>query len=139
MKDILEWPTLKRAKNIQKFLGFINYYCQFIKDFTIIARLLYDMVKKDQKWKWKERQEEAFKKLNKRFTKEPVLAVPDLDKKMRMEVDTLDYATERVLSIEYKEKIQRLVAYLSKSLNKTERNYKIHSKKMLAVIKGLEA
>ena len=61
------------------------------------------MVKKDQKWKWKERQEEAFKKLNKRFTKEPVLAVPDLDKKMRMEVDTLDYATERVLSIEYKE------------------------------------
>ena len=56
-----------------------------------------------------------------------------------MEVDTLDYATERVLSIEYEEKIQRLVAYLSKSLNKTERNYKIHSKEMLAVIKGLEA
>ena len=32
----------------------------------------------------------------------------------------------------------RPVAYLSKSLNKTERNYKIHNKEMLAVIRGLE-
>ena len=97
------------------------------------------MVQKDQKWNWTERQEEAFRELKERFTKEPVLAVPDLDKKIRMEVDTSDYATERVLSIEYEEKIQRLVAYLSKSLNKTEINYKIHNKEMLAVIKGLEA
>ena len=39
------------------------------------------MVRKDQKWEWMERQEEAFKKLKERFMKEPVLAVPDLDKK----------------------------------------------------------
>jgi len=39
------------------------------------------MVKKDQKWEWTERQEEAFRELNERFTKEPVLAVPYLDKK----------------------------------------------------------
>jgi len=47
-----------------------------------------------------EKQEEAFKELKERFVKELVLAVPDLDKKMRMEVDTLDYAMEGVLSIE---------------------------------------
>ncbi len=45
------------------------------------------MVKKDQKWKWTERQEKAFGELKKRFTKELVLVAPDLDKKMRMEVD----------------------------------------------------
>ena len=60
------------------------------------------MVKKNQKWKWIERQKKAFKELKERFTKELVLAAPDLDKKMRMEVDTSDYATGGVLSIEYK-------------------------------------
>ena len=51
------------------------------------------MVKKNQKWDWTEKQEKAFRELKKRFTKELVLAVPDLDTKIRMEVDTSDYAT----------------------------------------------
>jgi len=54
-----------------------------------------------------------------------VLAVPDLDKKMRIEVDALDYAMRGVLSMEYEDGKWRLVAFLSKSLNKTERNYEI--------------
>ena len=55
------------------------------------------MVKKNKKWNWTEKQEKAFKELKDRFTKEPVLAVRDLDKKMRIEVDVSDYATEGVL------------------------------------------
>ena len=73
------------------------------------------------------------------FTKEPVLAAPDIDKKMRMEVDALDYATGGVLSMECKNGLWRPVAFLSKSLNETERNYEIHNKEMLAIIRGLEA
>jgi len=61
---------------------------------------LHNIVKKDQKWNWTEKQEEAFRELKEKFTKELVLATPDLDKKMRMEVDVSDYATEEVLSIE---------------------------------------
>jgi len=45
-------------------------------------------------------QEKSFKALKKRFMMEPILVVPDLDKKMRMEVNALDYATVRVLSME---------------------------------------
>jgi len=81
---------------------------------------LHDIVRKNQKRKLAERQEEAFKELKERFTKELVLAAPDLDKKMRMEVDVSDSATERVLSMECKDGRWRPVAYLSKSLNKTE-------------------
>ena len=43
--------------------------------------------------------------MKERFTKEPVLAAPDLDKKMRIEVDALDYAMERVLLMECKDKL----------------------------------
>jgi len=85
-----------------------------------------------------EKQERAFRKLKEKFTKELVLVVSDLDKKMRMEVDTLDYITGGVLFIEYKDRKWRLVVFLSKSLNETERNYEIHNKKMLVVIRGLE-
>ena len=49
MKGVLEWPTPIDVKNIQKFLGLANYYCQFIEGFAVIARLLHDMVKKNQK------------------------------------------------------------------------------------------
>jgi len=45
-----------------------------------------------------------------KFTEEPVLAVLDLDKKIRIEVDASDYATERVLSIEYEYRRWRPVA-----------------------------
>jgi len=100
VKGVLDWLTLKGVKDVQKFLGLANYYCQFIKDFISIARPLHNMVKKDQKWEWTERQEGAFKKLKERFTKELVLVALDLDKKIRMEVDTSDYAMGGVLSIE---------------------------------------
>jgi len=69
-----------------------------------------------------ERQEEVFRELKEWFTKEPVLAVPDLDKKLRVEVDTSDYVMGGVLSMEGEDGKWRQVAFLSKSLNETERN-----------------
>jgi len=49
VKGVLKWPTPKCVKDIQKFLGLANYYCWFIEGFTMVARLLHDMVKKDKK------------------------------------------------------------------------------------------
>ena len=49
VKRVLEWPTLKCVKDVQKFLGLANYYRRFIQDFASIARPLHDMVKKDKK------------------------------------------------------------------------------------------
>ena len=138
VKGVLEWPTPKCVKDVQKFLGLANYYHQFIENFASIARPLHDMVKKDKKWDWTEKQEKAFKELKKRFTKEPVLAAPDIDKKMRMEVDASDYATGGVLSMECGDRLWRPVAFLSKSLNETEQNYEIHDKEILVIIRGLE-
>ena len=60
VKGVLEQLTPKEVKDIQKFLGLANYYQQFIKDFVMIARPLYDLVKIDQKWDWTGRQEKMF-------------------------------------------------------------------------------
>jgi len=67
-----------------------------------------------------------------------VLAAPDLNKKMRIEVDMLDYATEDVLSMECEDRKWIPVAFLSKSLNEIKRNYEIHDKEMLVIVRGWE-
>ena len=49
VKGVLDWLIPKYIKDVQKFLGLANYYRQFIQGFTVIARLLHDMVRKDKK------------------------------------------------------------------------------------------
>ena len=68
-----------------------------------------------------------------------MLVAPDIDKKMRIEVDASDYVMGGVLLMECRDGLWRPVAFLSKSLNKTERNYEIHDKEILAIVRGLEA
>ena len=138
VKRVLKWLMLKCIKDVQKFLGLVNYYHRFIERFATVARPLHDLVKKDKKWDWTERQEKAFKKLKEWFIKEPVLAAPDIDKQMRMEVDTSDYVMGGVLLMECEDGLWRPVTFLSKSLNEIERNYKIHDKEMLAIIRELK-
>ena len=67
------------------------------------------------------------------------MVTPDLDKEMRVEADTSDFAIEEVLSMKCEDKKWRPVTYISKSLNEAKRNYEIHDKEMLAIIWCLEA
>jgi len=69
----------------------------------------------------------------------PVLAAPDLNKKFRIKVDASNYTTKGVLLMKYSDNLWRPVAFISKSLSDTERNYKIYNKEMLAVVRYLEA
>jgi len=69
----------------------------------------------------------------------PVLAALDLDKEFRVEANASNYATGEVLSMKGSNKQWRPVAFISKSLSDTERNYEIYNKEMLAVVRCLEA
>ena len=69
---------------------------------------------------------------------EPILVTPDLDKEMRVEADVLDFAIGGVLLMKCEDEKWRPVAYISKLLNEAERNYEIHDKEMLAIIRCLE-
>ena len=67
-----------------------------------------------------------------------MLAAPDLDKEFRVEADTLNYAMGGELSMKCSDELWRPVTFISKSLSDIERNYEIHDKEMLAVVRCLE-
>jgi len=115
-----------------------NYYQQFVKSFAQITKPIHETVKKERKWSWGEKQQKVFEDLKKVFTTRPVLAVPELDKEFRVEVDASDYATGGVLSVKCEDNKWRPAAFISKGLNETEWNYEVHNKEMLAIIRCLE-
>ncbi|MGD0511542.1 MAG: reverse transcriptase family protein, partial [Candidatus Micrarchaeaceae archaeon] len=135
---ITDWPTPRTVKHVQAFLGFCNFYRRFIKDFSNIARPLFDLTRKDVPFHWHKPQEEAFRTLIKAFTTAPVLALPDHSKPFRLITDTSDFATGAIL--EQPDALNRWhpVAYHSKSLQPAECNYEIHDKELLAIIRTLE-
>ena len=135
---VLSWPEPKNVKDVRKFLGLANYYRRFIKDFAQVARPINMLMRKDVKWQWGVEQQKAFDELKRVFTMKPVLAAPDLDKEFRVEADVSNYTTGGVLSIKCSDKMWRPVTFISKSLNDTERNYDIHDKEILAVVRCLE-
>jgi len=101
VEGVLSWPQPKNVKDVRKFLGLANYYRRFIKDFAQVARPMNMLMRKDEKWTWRDSQQKAFEKLKQIFTMKPVLAAPDLDKEFRVEADASNYATGRVLLMKY--------------------------------------
>ena len=74
-----------------------------MKDFARIVKPLYEMTREEMKWNWEERQQRVSEELKEKFTTEPVLVTPDLDKEMRVEVDMSDFVTGGVLSMKYED------------------------------------
>ena len=102
-----------------------------------VARLLYDLTKKENPFHWEEPQQVAFNMLKLHFTTVPILAFPDIDYVFRLESNTSNYTTGAVLSIE-KEGIWHPIAFSSHSIMPQEWNYLIADKEMLLVIQALE-
>ena len=80
-----------------------------------------------------------FGKLKSVFTTKPILAIPDINREMRVEADASNYATGEVLLTKCENGKWRPVTFISKLLNATEWNYEIHNKEILVVIRYLEA
>ena len=87
------------------------------------------MTRKEIKWNWGERQQKAFEKLKEKFTTELVLVTLDLDNKIKVKADILDFVIGEVLLIKYEDKKWRLVDYISELLNKTKKTMKFIIKK----------
>lgn len=138
IEGVAKWPQPQEVKEVQSFLGFINFYRRFIQDFADLAKPLHELTKKDTPWKWTEEQDKAFRLLKERVTSSPILIFPDNDKPYKLEADSSNYATGAVLSQQGEDEKWHPVAFLSKSLSPVERNYEIHDKEMLAIIRALD-
>jgi len=136
---VREWSTLENKTDVQAFLGFVNFYQRFIWDFSTKARPLFDLTRSEQVWTWSEREQTAFEDLKMVVTTALVLMSPQDLEPFRVEVDSSDFATGAVLSQQLTADGKwHSVAFYSKSLSSMERNYEIHDKKMLAIIRALE-
>jgi hypothetical protein len=98
IKAITSWPKLSTVKEVQSFLGFANFYRQFIKDYSKITAPLTNLTKKDQVFEWTAEAEEAFQELKTRFSTEPILVIFDPSKPSMVETDTSDKAIGAYLS-----------------------------------------
>ena len=78
LKGIQDWPIPKTVKQVRSFLGFGNFYRKFIRNYSDIAKPMNDLLKKNQPFIWSRQAQKAFDTLKKRFTEEPVLAMPDI-------------------------------------------------------------
>jgi len=129
----------RNKTDIQAFLGFVNFYQRFIRDFSAKARPLFDLTCSEQVWTWSGKEQTAFEDLKTAVTTAPVLMSPQNSEPFQVEADSSDFATGAVLSQQSTTDGKwHPVAFYSKSLSSVERNYEIHDKEMLAIIRALE-
>jgi len=135
---VSNWPTPKTMKEVQKWLGFCNFYCRFVKNYSTLARPLFNLTKKDVPFHWDHAEEQAFCDLQSALTSAPVLILLDYKKPFTLITDASDYATGSIL--EQEDAFGRLhpITYFSKSLQPAECNYEIHNKELLAIIHSLK-
>src|SRR5258708_6801713 len=95
---VMEWPTPTKVKEVQSFLGFVNFHQKFIHNFSDIACPLYALTCKTQWWVWGSPEQEAFNALKKAVTSAPILTFPSQSGHFCLECDTSNFATGVVLS-----------------------------------------
>jgi hypothetical protein len=138
VQTIIKWTPPLCLKDLQKFLGFANFYRRFIRDFSKICRPLNDLMQKDKLWHWGDEQHSAFEDLKRSFTTAPVLSMFDYTKRTVLETDASDWASGGVLSQYDDDGLLRPVAYFSSKHSAHECNYEIYDKELLAIIKCME-
>lgn len=137
-ETIENYPRPKTPKQIQKFVGLINYYRKFIKDFSTLASPLTRLTKKKVPFEWSEECEVAFKTMKQCLINPPILVYPDYNKKFKITTDASNVGLGAILSQEDNEGLDRVIAYASRKLKPAEVNYSTTEQELLAIIYATE-
>ena len=132
IEGIAEWPKPTSVKELRAFLGFRNFYKDFIDHYSLIAQPLHDLTKKSRKWEWTPPWDHAFQYLKHKFISYPILRNADQTKPFTLDTDASDHAIGAALTQEFEDG-QHPVASFSKSLNPAEQNYDIYDRELLAI------
>ncbi|KAK7938999.1 hypothetical protein WMY93_002325 [Mugilogobius chulae] len=139
IRAVEEWPSPENRKQLQRFLGFANFYRRFIRNYSQVAMPLTRLTSSKIPFCWTPDAEKAFNNLKLLFTSAPVLIHPDPSLQFVVEVDASDTGVGAVLS-QRSPVDQKLhpCAFFSRRLSPAERNYSIGDKELLAVKLALE-
>ena len=97
IKVVKEWKTPTKIKEVESFLGFVNFYQRFIQNFSHTAKPLNNL-KGKKEWKWEKEHQQAFQELKDKITSQLVLSLLQREGKFRVETDTSEHTIGEVLS-----------------------------------------
>ncbi len=145
---VADWPVPRNVQELREFLGFSGYYRKYVRGFSSIARPITELLggtgtKKKKKngksprvqapvWKWGPEQQSAFECLKDKLTTPPILAYADYCQPFELHTDASCDGLGAVL-YQKQDGHLRVIAYASRSLSKSERNYPTHKLEFLAV------
>ena len=109
-------PTTN-VKELQSFIGGINFYSTFIADMASVCQPLYMLLQKDKEWTWDTPQQSAFETLKYNLTKFPVLAVYGTNLSLKLDCDASQYGLGAVLSKVYPYGDEKPIAFGSRPLS----------------------
>ena len=119
------------------FVGLCSYYRRHIQGFTELAAPLYELATKGTDFEWTDRRHEAFGQLKNALTSTPILGFPREDGLWYLDTEASDVGTGEVLS-QVQDEEERVIAYVSKSLEGSEQRYCTARKELLAVVRALK-
>ncbi|XP_048257829.1 uncharacterized protein K02A2.6-like [Haliotis rufescens] len=138
IKAIEDAPHPENVTQLRAFLGMIKYYGRFLGNMSTILAPLYSLLKADTPWKWNSEQEDAFQKCKTMLSSESVLVHYDLNKPLTLACDASAYGVGCVLSHVMNDGTERPVAFASRTLSPSEKNYAQIEKEALAIIYGVK-
>ena len=133
VEAVMNWERPKSVFEIRSFLGLAGYYRRFIEDFSRIATPMTTLSRKEVKFKWDDRCEEAFQELKRRLTSAPILIVSDRGKGYTVYCNASRVGLGCVLM-----QSGRVVAYGYRQLKNHEQNYPTHDMELVAVVFALK-
>lgn len=137
LKAILDAPRPTDVSKLKSFLGMVNYYRRFIENIATILSPLYQLLKKEVKFEWSVKEEQAFTEIKRLLASNDVLVHYDPNASLVLTVDASSYGVGAVLSHRYTENVERPVAYASRRLTDAETRYSTINKEALAIIYGV--
>ncbi|KAL0154822.1 hypothetical protein M9458_049085 [Cirrhinus mrigala] len=140
IQAVTEWPQPSTIKELQRFLGFANFYRRFIRNYSTIAAPLTSLLKnKPKKLCWTEGADRAFSTLKASFTSAPILKHPDPELLFVVEVDASDCGIGAILSQRHGQPSKlHPCAFYSRKLTSAERNYDVGNKELLSMKAAIE-
>jgi hypothetical protein len=138
VEAITKWHPPNTVKSVRSFLGLVQYYSKFIRNFSDVCRPLYNLTRKNVTFEWTPECQEAFDTIKELMVKAPILAYPKAVGRFILDTDASKYAYGGVLSqMQYNEHLQkeeeRPGAFVSKNFTDTERLYCTRKRELFAI------